>query len=194
MNYSAGELTRLLLATKTKIAASVPAAGQMAAPSTDRDAVLPAHPGTIAFLNGDAPSLLDEAMNYITIGTMLMGAFGALAAWVTSLRNRRQLRELKQSVQRLPALLDDIRQKPAAGLDSTQSELDRLSEWFVEKYVTDEISSDVFNSAVARVGHLRDLINKRRQETSVSEEAKSDAGSETPRELPEKADLGAKRL
>ena len=58
LNYAAGELTRLLLATKTKIASSVPEAGQLAAPPTDRDAVLPAHPGTIAYLNGETPNSL----------------------------------------------------------------------------------------------------------------------------------------
>jgi len=167
LNFVAGELTRLLLATKTSIARSVPEAGQLAAPSTDLDAVLPAHPGTIAYLNGDTPSILDEAMNVISIGTLCVGAFGALAAWATSLRNRRQLRELKKSVERLPALLEEIKKKPVAGLDSTQNELDRLTEWFVEKYVTDKISSEVFDSAAARVMHLRDLIKKRQDANQV---------------------------
>jgi uncharacterized protein len=180
LNFAAGEFTRLLLVTKTNIARSLPGAGEMAAPSTDRDAVLPAHPGTIAYLNGDAPSVMDEAMNAISIGTLLVGAFGALAAWATSLRNRRQLRELKKSVERLPALLEEIKKKPVAGLDSTQNELDRLSEWFVEKYVTDKISSDVFDSAATRVTHLRDLIKKRQEASQavVGEQAKSEGSQE----------------
>jgi uncharacterized protein len=180
LNFAAGEFTRLLLATKTNIARSLPGAGEMAAPPTDRDAVLPAHPGTIAYLNGDTPSVLDDAMNVISIGTLFVGAFGALAAWATSLRNRRQLRELKKSVERLPALLEEIKKKPVAGLDSTQSELDRLTEWFVEKYIADKISSDVFDSAATRVAHLRDLI-KKRQETSevvVGEQVASGGGVE----------------
>ena len=89
----------------------------MAAPPTDRDAVLPAHPGTIAYLNGDTPSVLDDAMNVISIGTLFVGAFGASVV-VMLLRNRRQLRELKKSVERLPALLEEIKKKPVAGLDS----------------------------------------------------------------------------
>ena len=41
--------------------------------------------------------------------------------------------------------------------------MERLSEWFVEKFVTDQISSDVFNNASTRVTHLRELVKKRRQ-------------------------------
>ena len=67
----------------------------------------------------------------------------------------------------LPALLEEIKKKPVAGLDSTQNELDRLTEWFVEKYVTDKISSEVFDSAAARVMHLRDLIKKRQEANQV---------------------------
>jgi len=168
LNYAAGELTRLLLATKTKIAATVPEAGQLAAPPTDRDAVLPTHPGTIAYLNGDTPSLLDEATNYISFATMFTGGFAAFAAWITSLRNRRQLRELKEYTERLPALFEELKKKPTpAYLDATQNELDRLSEWFVEKFVTDQISSDLFDSATTRITHLKDLITKRREASQL---------------------------
>ena len=173
-NFAAGELTRLLLATKTKIAASLPEAGQLAAPPTDRDVVLPAHPGTIAFLNGDTPNLLDETMNYIYFASMFTGVFGALAAWITALRNRRELRELQDHVNQLPALLEEAKTPSPARLDATENELDRLSEWFVEKFVTDQISSDVFNNASTRVTHLSELIKKRRQASglAVHDEAK----------------------
>jgi hypothetical protein len=119
-------------------------------------------------------------MNVISIGTLCVGAFGALAAWATSLRNRRQLRELRKSVERLPALLEEIKKKPVVGLDSTQNELDRLSEWFVEKYVTDKISSEVFDSAAARVMHLRDLIKKRQEANQLvtREQVESGGGVE----------------
>lgn len=75
----------------------------------------------------------------------------------------RQLRELQEHVERLPALLEEVKTPSLARLDATENELDRLSEWFVEKFVTDQISSDVFNNASTRVTHLKELVNKRRQ-------------------------------
>ncbi|CAL8968909.1 hypothetical protein RHODGE_RHODGE_02593 [Rhodoplanes serenus] len=161
-NYAAGELTRLLLATKTDIAATVPEAGQLAAPSTDRDVVLPAHPGTIAYLNGDTPDLLDETMNYVYYASMFTGAFGAMAAWASSLRNRRQIRTLRARIERLPTLLSEARTPGAASLDDTERELDDLADWFVERFVADEISAEVFNSATMRMTHIRELIRRRR--------------------------------
>jgi TRAP-type uncharacterized transport system substrate-binding protein len=83
-NYAAGEITRLLLATKARVAATLLDAGQLAAPSTDKDDLLPAHPGTVAFLNGDQTSLLDDAINWILLGLMLTSFLGSLAAWLKS--------------------------------------------------------------------------------------------------------------
>jgi TRAP-type uncharacterized transport system substrate-binding protein len=61
----AGETTRLLLATKQKLFATVPAVAQMEAPEADKTAALPIHPGTLAFLNGQQVSLLDETLNLL---------------------------------------------------------------------------------------------------------------------------------
>lgn len=161
-NYAAGELTRLLLATKSKVAAGLAEAGELAAPSTDRDAVLPAHPGTIAFLNGEQPDLLDESLNYIYLGSLITGALGSLAAWAATLRNRRQLRELQGNIARLPVLFAEARATVADNLDATEQELDRLSDWFVDKFVADDISPETFASATTRIAHIRALIEKRR--------------------------------
>lgn len=161
-NYAAGEFTRLLLATKAKVAATIPEAGQLAAPSTDRDALIPAHPGTIAYLNGDEPDLLDESSNYIYFGSLITGAFGSLAAWITSLRNRRRLRELQENFARLPTLMVEARTAAGERFDALEEELDRLGEWFVEKFVADEITPDAFANANTRVGHIRAMVGKRR--------------------------------
>ena len=93
---------------------------------------------------------------------MLTAVFGSLDAWITSLRNRGKLRDLQANIQRLPVLLGEARAPEPDRLDATEEELDRLSEWFVEKFVTDEISPDVFTNANSRVSHIRALIQKRR--------------------------------
>ena len=55
----AGEITRLLLSTKAKLASTLPVVGEMEAPATEKTSVLPAHPGTLAYLNGEQVALLD---------------------------------------------------------------------------------------------------------------------------------------
>jgi TRAP-type uncharacterized transport system substrate-binding protein len=128
-NYAAGEITRLLLATKTRVAATLPDVGQLAAPSTDKDDLLPAHPGTVAFLNGDQTSLLDESINWILLGSMLTGFLGSLAAWLNRLRNKTKGDELKGqgSSARLPMLQAQARASGPEQLDATEKELEPLS-------------------------------------------------------------------
>jgi TRAP-type uncharacterized transport system substrate-binding protein len=94
-NHAAGDLTRLLLATKAKVAATLPAAGHLAAPSTDKDDLLPAHPGTVAFLEGEQTNLLDETMNWIILGSMLAGFLGSLGAWLSKVRSKKKGDALK---------------------------------------------------------------------------------------------------
>jgi TRAP-type uncharacterized transport system substrate-binding protein len=89
-NHAAGELTRVLLATKARVAATLPEAGHIVAPSTDKDELLPAHPGTVAFLEGEQTNLLDESMNWIFLGSMLTGLLGSLAAWLNRVRSKRK--------------------------------------------------------------------------------------------------------
>ena len=116
LNYAAGELTQLLLATKAKIAASVPEAGQLHRP-TPPTAMPSCRPtlGRSQTSTATRPVFFDEATNYISFATMFTGGFAAFAAWITSLRNRRQLRELKQYTERLPALLEGIKEETIPG-------------------------------------------------------------------------------
>jgi TRAP-type uncharacterized transport system substrate-binding protein len=89
-NHAAGELTRVLLATKARVAAILPEAGHIIAPSTDKDELLPAHPGTVAFLEGEQTNLLDDTMNWIFLGSMLTGLLGSLAAWLNKMKGKRK--------------------------------------------------------------------------------------------------------
>jgi uncharacterized protein len=166
-NYAAGELTRLLLATKSKVAATLPGAAQLAAPSTDKDELRPAHPGTIAFLGGEQSDLLDRSTNLILLSSMLTGFLGSLAAWLNGLRNRRKGYELKRRMQRLPVLLARAGASGPQQLDAIEQELAALSEWLAQKFMANEISAKDFHNAEARLAHVSALMQRRRRSTSL---------------------------
>jgi TRAP-type uncharacterized transport system substrate-binding protein len=168
-NYAAGELTRLLLATKTKVAATLPDAGQLAAPSTDKDVLLPAHPGTIAFLSGEQSDLLDKSTNLIIMSSMLTGFLGSFAAWLGGLRSKHKGYELTRRLRRLPMLLAQVNAAAPADLDVSDKELAQLSEWLAQKFMTNEISEKEFRNAEARVAHIGALIEKKRVSTSLDQ-------------------------
>jgi TRAP transporter TAXI family solute receptor len=166
-NYAAGEITRLLLATKSRVAATRSDAGQLAAPSTDKDALLPAHPGTVAFLSDEQPDLLDKSTNLIVLASMLAGCLGSFAAWLGSLRNKSKGSELERRIRRLPMLLAQASTAAPGRLDATEKELAHVSQWLVQKFMTNEISSKDFHNAEARVAHVGALIQKKRRSAAL---------------------------
>jgi hypothetical protein len=192
-NYAAGEITRLLLATKTRVAATLPDAGQLAAPSTDKDDLLPAHPGTVAFLSGEQTSLLDESTNWILLGSMLTGLLGSLAAWLNRLRNQRKSDELKGRTRRL--LLPQARASGPEQLAATEKELEQLSQWLAQKYSANEVSPEDFQNAEARVADIAALIQEKRASASLDQRdgerrlQLDEAKSFRPFDMDEKFDL-----
>ena len=168
-NHAAGELTRLLLATKSKLAASWPEAGQLAAPATDKGALLPAHPGTVAFLDAEPTDLLDKSTNVLLLGSLLTGFVGWLATRVATLRGRRKGQELKVRMQRLPVLLAQANGAPAEEFGAIEAELVQLSQWLLRKFMEDEISPTDFHSAEARLAHIGALIERKRRSASLAE-------------------------
>jgi uncharacterized protein len=164
-NHAAGELTRLLLAAKSRILANRPQAGQLAAPSADKDALLPAHPGTVAYLNGEQSDLLDRSTNLILLCSMLTGFVGWLATGLNAMRNRRGGHELKCRLGRLPVLLEKASQSGQPG--AIEKELSQLSDWLLQNFLANEISAKDFHNAEARLAHVAALIQKRRRAASL---------------------------
>ena len=81
---------------------------------------------------------------------------------MTALRNRNKLRDLQAHIERLPVLLSDARGAAVDQLNATEEELERLSEWFLERFVADDISPEVYSNASTRIAHIRALIERRR--------------------------------
>jgi TRAP-type uncharacterized transport system substrate-binding protein len=89
-NHAARELTRVLLATKANVVTTLPEAGHIVVPSTDKDELLPAHPGTVSFLEGEPTNLLDQTLNWLFLGSMLTGMLGSVAAWLNKGKNKKK--------------------------------------------------------------------------------------------------------
>ena len=168
-NRAASELTRLLLATKTRLAATWSEARQLTAPPIETDALLPAHPGTIAFLPGAQPDLLDQSTNLFLLASMLTGFVGWVAAALNGLRNRRKGNEVRCHIRRLPLLLAQANAAGPEQLGNIENEVARLSEWLLQKFMANEISPSDFDSAEARVTQITALIRMKRRCASLDQ-------------------------
>jgi uncharacterized protein len=161
-----GEITRLLIATKAKLLATVPAVGQMEAPDTEVSSTLPVHRGTLAYLNGEQQSLLDETLNYYWLGVMVLGILGPVGAFLVA-----RMRRLKpdEGRRKLLLLIDlGARVKSAAPdeLAALDEELDDLLEWSFDAMITGELDRDQFQCVERMIAQLRASLDRRQASLS----------------------------
>jgi TRAP-type uncharacterized transport system substrate-binding protein len=77
------DLTRAIMNARRELIGEFPLLAQMAAPSTDKDAFIPIHPGAAAYYGDTQQSIFDKYSNQLYFGPMAIGAIASsfLAAW-----------------------------------------------------------------------------------------------------------------
>src|SRR6266478_1840841 len=73
--------TRQLFAIRQQVMTEYPLAAKIETPDTDKDAVIPVHPGAAAFVDGEEKTFLDRYSDYIWWGLMAVSAMGSAGAW-----------------------------------------------------------------------------------------------------------------
>jgi TRAP transporter TAXI family solute receptor len=76
--------TRQLFAIRQQIISDFPLAAKIETPDTDKDAVIPVHPGAAAYVDGEEKTFLDRYSDYIWWTLMAMSATGSAGAWFAS--------------------------------------------------------------------------------------------------------------
>jgi TRAP-type uncharacterized transport system substrate-binding protein len=123
----ASDITRSLFADRLSIAQREPLASRIEAPSTDKSAALPTHPGTAAYIEGEEQTFFEKYSDFIYIGAMLLSVVGSMAAALASRLKSAGTAEVETMMARLLAILR------AARSAETLEELDGL------EHETDEI-------------------------------------------------------
>ncbi len=157
----AGELTRLLLSTKAKLVTSLPAVGQMEAPDTEKTAVLPVHPGTLAYLNGEQVSLVDETLNYYWLAGIGLAILAPLVGWIKARTGLRRRNEGRAKLFRLIELARLAKVGSADELATADEELEEMMEWLFEKLAEGDIERDEFQCIERAISQLRAGVEKR---------------------------------
>jgi TRAP transporter TAXI family solute receptor len=115
-----GAFTRQLFAIRQQLMTEFPLAAKIETPDTDKDAVIPAHPGAAAFVDGEEKTFLDRYSDYIWWGLMALSAMGSAGAWFAGYLKKD---ERSSNTSLRERLLDMI--AAARRSDSTE-ELDRM--------------------------------------------------------------------
>jgi TRAP-type uncharacterized transport system substrate-binding protein len=170
-NYAAGEITRVIMATKARLSASEISVGQIEPPDIDKP-VFPIHPGSLAHLAGERPGALDESLTYLAIGSVVVGAFGSFAAWLGSFLFWRLRGETRERVATLPSYLAAIKAGSSDDLNRIESELDELTDRLAEHFVREEIPPERYSSIQAKITEVRAAMARRRAVVGESKGAR----------------------
>jgi TRAP transporter TAXI family solute receptor len=163
-NGVAGAVTRLMLAARPSIAATVPIANRIEAPPAEKGAALPVHPGVLAFLDDEEESFFDQYSDMFYIGAMCLSVLGtALAAAMARLKRQTAL-DTDRILNRLIELIKDARYaKQIAALDGCEEEADELLERTLTFDVTHGLSPNRVGAIDLALSQLRLVISERRQ-------------------------------
>ena len=112
--------TRQLFAVRQQLVTEFPLAAKIETPDTDKDAVIPVHPGAAAFVDGEEKTFLDKYSDYIWWGLMALSAMGSIGAWFAGYLKKDERDNNSHLRERL---LDMI---AAARKSETQEELDQM--------------------------------------------------------------------
>jgi TRAP transporter TAXI family solute receptor len=119
--------TRQLFASRQAVMAEFPLAAKIETPDTDKDAVVPVHPGAAAFVDGEEKTFLDRYSDFIWWGLMGLSAMGSAGAWFAGALKKDERTNNSSLRERLLEMLARARRSDSAEeLDQMQAEADNI--------------------------------------------------------------------
>ena len=119
--------TRQLFAIRQQLIADFPLAAKIETPDTDKDAVVPVHPGAAAYVDGEEKTFLDRYSDYIWWSLMGLSAMGSAGAWFASFMRRDERNNNTSQRDRLLDMLAVARTSDSLEeLDGMQTEADKI--------------------------------------------------------------------
>jgi TRAP transporter TAXI family solute receptor len=119
--------TRQLFAIRQAVMAEFPLAAKIETPDTDKDAVIPVHPGAAAYVDGEEKTFLDRYSDFIWWGLMGLSAMGSAGAWFAGYLKKDERSNNSSLRERLLDMLGAARRSESTEeLDQMQTEADDI--------------------------------------------------------------------
>ena len=119
--------TRQLFAVRQQLVSEFPLAAKLETPDTDKDAVIPVHPGAAAFVDGEEKTFLDKYSDYIWWTLMALSAMGSVGAWLAGYLKKDERDNNSHLRERLMDMIVAARKSETTEeLDQMQSEADEI--------------------------------------------------------------------
>ncbi len=166
------DFTRVILTSKSQIAADAPLASRIEAPDQEKESPIPIHNGTITYLDGQTSTFLERYGDWFYIGLMGLGIGGSGLAGYFSIAAARTRRGTMHMLGDLQSLIQEAR---AATESATLTALSQKADLIFNRTMTEVIDNNLdtaatfaFNMAFAQV---RDAIRERQKTLLADQEA-----------------------
>ena len=138
-------------------------ANQIEAPSTDKGAAIPVHPGAAAYLDDEEKTFFDKYNDFIYLGAMVLSVLGSgLAAVATRMSNNRHS-EFDRVLERLLEILKAAREAGRLeDLDDLQKQADDILAASLANRRLRGLDSHAMTALGLALDQARDAIRERR--------------------------------
>ena len=157
------DLTRSIFRMKTVLTREVRLAARIQAPSTDKDAASPLHPGAAAYIDDEEQSFFDRYGDIFYIGSMLLGVFASAIAALFSRSNSAARKAALDVLEHGLALLSKSRAvKSLSEIEPLETEADRLLAQVVRNAAGAHLNTGDIASFNLTLQQIRDTLQTKR--------------------------------
>ena len=156
-------LTKAMMEARRDLVGEFPLLAQVMAPSTDKDAYVPIHPGAAVFFDGDEKTIFDKYGDQFFYGSMLLGTLMSVLAAVWKFMTRDMGKSDERPSMRLYALVAKINDvKSETDLAAIEQQVDEILKVELEKCSSGQVDSGEMSAMNMASQRLQYLMAQRR--------------------------------
>lgn len=156
--------TRQLFAIRQQLMSEFPLAAKIETPDTDKDAVIPVHPGAAAFVDGEEKTFLDRYSDFIWWGLMGLSAMGSVGAWFAGYLKKDERNNNSSLRERLLDMIAQARKSESGEeLDRMQAEADDILRDTLRCFEHGAIEEGALTAFNIALGQFHDAVADRKQ-------------------------------
>jgi TRAP transporter TAXI family solute receptor len=155
-NDTIATLAKAVMESRRELVGEFPLASQISAPSTEKDASIPIHPGAKAYFEGEEKSIFDKYGDQFFYGSMILGSLASALAAVWKFVIRGPPAPGGRLVDHLNEFTARIRSaKSDEELDAIEDEINAMLQTELEGVESQEAALNVASARLERLIHAR---------------------------------------
>jgi TRAP-type uncharacterized transport system substrate-binding protein len=156
-------LAKTMMEARRDLLGEYPVLAQISAPSIDKDAFIPVHPGAAVYFNGEQQSFLDKYADKFFYATMLVGFAASILAAVWKFMTKGSYDPRESPLIRLYGLMDKIgAARSEAELADAERDIDDILKLEFEKHASGNAEATESAALGLATHRLERLIGQRR--------------------------------